>query len=72
MSYNHLGNNDGKNLSAEKQFRSKEISKTNVVDDVVNSNKILYSMDEKPDHCVVIKFVHSLSPSAEAVRIVSI
>lgn len=34
-SYNHLGNNDGKNLSAPKQFRSKEISKSNVVDDMV-------------------------------------
>eukprot|EP01091_Cochliopodium_minus_P006865 TRINITY_DN16837_c0_g1_i1.p1 TRINITY_DN16837_c0_g1~~TRINITY_DN16837_c0_g1_i1.p1 ORF type:complete len:364 (-),score=86.49 TRINITY_DN16837_c0_g1_i1:49-1140(-) len=27
-SYNHLGNNDGKNLSAPTQFRSKEISKS--------------------------------------------
>jgi myo-inositol-1-phosphate synthase len=27
VSYNHLGNNDGKNLSAPQQFRSKEISK---------------------------------------------
>ena len=35
VSYNHLGNNDGKNLSAPKQFRSKEISKSNVVDDMV-------------------------------------
>ena len=26
VSYNHLGNNDGKNLSAPKQFRSKEVS----------------------------------------------
>lgn len=25
ISYNHLGNNDGKNLSAPKQFRSKEV-----------------------------------------------
>jgi myo-inositol-1-phosphate synthase len=31
VSYNHLGNNDGKNLSAPSQFRSKEISKSNVV-----------------------------------------
>ena len=30
-SYNHLGNNDGKNLSSHKQFRSKEISKSSVV-----------------------------------------
>ncbi|KND89758.1 Inositol-3-phosphate synthase [Tolypocladium ophioglossoides CBS 100239] len=34
-SYNHLGNNDGKNLSSQKQFRSKEISKSNVVDDMM-------------------------------------
>lgn len=35
VSYNHLGNNDGKNLSAPQTFRSKEISKANVVDDMV-------------------------------------
>lgn len=28
VSYNHLGNNDGKNLSAPKQFRSKEVNIT--------------------------------------------
>ena len=42
VSYNHLGNNDGKNLSAPEQFRSKEISKSNVVDDMVNSNRYLH------------------------------
>lgn len=52
VSYNHLGNNDGKNLSAPQQFRSKEISKSNVVDDMVQSNPILYKPGEKPDHCV--------------------
>ena len=103
VSYNHLGNNDGKNLSAPQQFRSKEvrllsiksqyqtmfshqnlsqnlkqviqisyfiyffflflddwgrqISKSNVVDDMVESNKVLYKPGEKPDHCVVIKYV---------------
>ena len=31
VSYNHLGNNDGMNLSAPQTFRSKEISKSNVV-----------------------------------------
>ncbi|BGP57290.1 hypothetical protein JCM8202_002867 [Rhodotorula sphaerocarpa] len=41
-SYNHLGNNDGKNLSAPAQFRSKEISKASVVDDMVASNALLY------------------------------
>ena len=55
VSYNHLGNNDGKNLSAPEQFRSKEISKSNVVDDMVESNRILYQEDEHPDHTIVIK-----------------
>jgi myo-inositol-1-phosphate synthase len=55
VSYNHLGNNDGMNLSAPSQFRSKEISKSNVVDDMVASNSILYGPGEHPDHVVVIK-----------------
>jgi myo-inositol-1-phosphate synthase len=65
-SYNHLGNNDGKNLSAPEQFRSKEISKSNVVDDVVMSNRILYEKGEKPDHVVVIKYVPSVGDSKRA------
>lgn len=57
-SYNHLGNNDGKNLSAPQQFRSKEISKSNVVDDMVQSNSILYKdNNDHPDHVVVIKYL---------------
>lgn len=47
-SYNHLGNNDGKNLSAPHTFRSKEISKSNVVDDMVAANHLLYGPDEHP------------------------
>jgi myo-inositol-1-phosphate synthase len=66
VSYNHLGNNDGKNLSAPKQFRSKEISKSNVVDDVVHSNEILYKPGEKPDHVVVIKYVPYVGDSKRA------
>eukprot|EP01006_Ploeotia_vitrea_P044709 TRINITY_DN66856_c0_g2_i1.p2 TRINITY_DN66856_c0_g2~~TRINITY_DN66856_c0_g2_i1.p2 ORF type:complete len:524 (+),score=342.60 TRINITY_DN66856_c0_g2_i1:190-1761(+) len=66
VSYNHLGNNDGKNLSAPAQFRSKEISKSNVVDDMVASNKILYAENEKPDHCVVIKYVPYVKDSKRA------
>lgn len=66
VSYNHLGNNDGKNLSAPQQFRSKEISKSNVVDDMVQSNPILYSPGEKPDHCVVIKYVPYVGDSKRA------
>ncbi|XP_041085824.1 inositol-3-phosphate synthase 1-A-like [Polyodon spathula] len=66
VSYNHLGNNDGMNLSAPQQFRSKEISKSNVVDDVVKSNPVLYRPDEKPDHCVVIKYVPYVGDSKRA------
>jgi myo-inositol-1-phosphate synthase len=61
-----LGNNDGKNLSAPSQFRSKEISKSNVVDDMVASNNILYDEDEHPDHCVVIKYVPYVADSKRA------
>nr|ABO93614.1 myo-inositol-1-phosphate synthase isoform 1 [Xerophyta viscosa] len=57
VSYNHLGNNDGMNLSAPQTFRSKEISKSNVVDDMVSSNGILYEPGEHPDHVIVIKYV---------------
>lgn len=66
VSYNHLGNNDGKNLSAPSQFRSKEISKSNVVDDMVESNSILYAPNEHPDHCVVIKYVPYVGDSKRA------
>lgn len=66
VSYNHLGNNDGKNLSAPSQFRSKEISKSNVVDDMVASNRILFREDEHPDHVVVIKYVPYVGDSKRA------
>jgi len=66
VSYNHLGNNDGKNLSAPSQFRSKEISKSSVVDDMIASNPILYDEDEAPDHCVVIKYVPYVGDSKRA------
>jgi len=66
VSYNHLGNNDGKNLSAPQQFRSKEISKSTVVDDMVNSNPLLYKPDEHPDHVVVIKYVPYVGDSKRA------
>lgn len=66
VSYNHLGNNDGKNLSAPSQFRSKEISKSNVVDDMVASNRILFEEDEHPDHIVVIKYCPYVADSKRA------
>lgn len=52
VSYNHLGNNDGQNLSAPLQFRSKEVTKSSVVDDMVQSNHVLYAPGEEPNHCV--------------------
>nr|BAH12239.1 unnamed protein product [Homo sapiens] len=66
VSYNHLGNNDGENLSAPLQFRSKEVSKSNVVDDMVQSNPVLYTPGEEPDHCVVIKYVPYVGDSKRA------
>ena len=63
VSYNHLGNNDGKNLSAPKQFRSKEISKSNVVDDMVESNGVLYKKGEHPDHTVSLNLQITLCVS---------
>lgn len=66
VSYNHLGNNDGMNLSAPQTFRSKEISKSNVVDDMVASNEIIYGPGEHPDHVVVIKYVPYVADSKRA------
>ncbi|KAF7327830.1 Inos-1-P-synth domain-containing protein [Mycena kentingensis (nom. inval.)] len=75
-SYNHLGNNDGHNLSAERQFKSKEISKSSVVDDMVNANRLLYkapaadvkgAKGEHPDHIVVIKYVPAVGDSKRAI-----
>ncbi|XP_060589569.1 inositol-3-phosphate synthase 1-B-like isoform X2 [Ruditapes philippinarum] len=66
VSYNHLGNNDGQNLSAPQTFRSKEISKSNVVDDMVDSNNILFPDGKRPDHCVVIKYIPHVGDSKRA------
>ena len=65
-SYNHLGNNDGKNLSSQRQFRSKEISKSNVVDDMVEANTVLYKKGESPDHTVVIKYMPAVGDNKRA------
>ncbi|KAI0263818.1 inositol-3-phosphate synthase [Gloeopeniophorella convolvens] len=75
-SYNHLGNNDGHNLSSQRQFRSKEISKSSVVDDMVAANHLLYKTKaedakeikgEHPDHIVVIKYVPAVGDSKRAI-----
>ena len=65
-SYNHLGNNDGMNLSSQKQFRSKEISKSNVVDDMVEANGVLYKPGEHPNHTVVIKYMPAVGDNKRA------
>jgi myo-inositol-1-phosphate synthase len=65
-SYNHLGNNDGMNLSSHRQFRSKEISKSNVVDDMVAANTVLYKEGEHPDHTVVIKYMPAVGDDKRA------
>lgn len=67
-SYNHLGNNDGHNLSAPAQFRSKEISKQLVVDDMIELNEILYNdkLGREIDHCIVIKYLPAVGDSKVA------
>jgi len=67
VSYNHLGNNDGKNLSEDKTFRSKQISKAGVLDDAIKSNSLLYPEGkDKIDHEVVIKYVPFVGDSKRA------
>ena len=67
VSYNHLGNNDGKNLSEDKCFQSKKISKGGVLDDAIKSNEILYPKGkEHIDHEVVIKYVPFVGDSKRA------
>ncbi|GAW81439.1 inositol-3-phosphate synthase [Plasmodium gonderi] len=47
VSYNHLGNNDGKNLSSDLQFYSKKISKSNLICDYVKANEHMYNNEEE-------------------------
>ncbi|KJP85575.1 hypothetical protein AK88_04796 [Plasmodium fragile] len=47
VSYNHLGNNDGKNLSSDLQFYSKKISKSNLICDYVKANEHMYADEEE-------------------------
>jgi myo-inositol-1-phosphate synthase len=54
------------NLSSQKQFRSKEISKSNVVDDMVAANSVLYKEGEHPDHTVVIKYMPAVGDDKRA------
>lgn len=67
MSYNHLGNNDGKNLNEPATFRSKEISKAGVLSDEIDANHVLYPEGNKEvDHTVVIKYCPFVGDSKRA------
>ena len=68
VSYNHLGNNDGKNLSEDKCFQSKKISKSGVLDDAINGNEILYPEGDKHiDHDVIIRYIPFVGDSKRAI-----
>lgn len=67
VSYNHLGNNDGKNLSEDKCFQSKKISKSGVLDDAINGNELLYPSTNKGiDHDVIIRYIPFVGDSKRA------
>ena len=66
VSYNHLGNNDGKNLQEDKCFQSKRISKASVLEDAILSNPVLYPQGNDIDHEVVIKYVPFVGDSKRA------
>jgi len=65
VSYNHLGNADGANLSAEPQFKSKEASKAGVVEDAVAASPHLFPRGP-PDHVIVIKYVPAVGDTKRA------
>jgi len=68
VSYNHLGNNDGKNLSDPGTFKSKEKSKGSVLDDFIKSNSELYPPEkDKIDHSIVIKYCPYVGDSKRAI-----
>eukprot|EP00708_Paratrimastix_pyriformis_P002347 GAFH01001092.1.p1 GENE.GAFH01001092.1~~GAFH01001092.1.p1 ORF type:complete len:537 (+),score=216.37 GAFH01001092.1:196-1611(+) len=68
VSYNHLGNNDGANLANPRCFRSKEISKSSVCDDMIAGNQVLFPEGKKdgPDHLVIIKYCPAVGDSKRA------
>lgn len=70
VSYNHLGNNDGRNLAEAAQFRSKEISKSSVVDDILEAspmyNETLGKSTSALDHRIVIEYIPAVGDSKRA------
>lgn len=67
VSYNHLGNNDGKNLAESHTFKSKETSKAGVLDDMVANHSALFPKGKDHiDHTVVIKYQPFVGDSKRA------
>lgn len=67
VSYNHLGNNDGKNLSEEAQFRSKELSKSGLLDHIVATNPALAEGTRRPYHLVRIEYAPPAGDNKQAI-----
>lgn len=65
VTYNHLGNNDMYQLTDEVMWKPKSASKSRVIEDIVDSNGLLYNAKkhEMPDHVVVVKYVPFLGDS---------
>lgn len=64
VTYNHLGNNDMYQLTDEVMWKPKSASKSRVIEDIVDSNGLLYRGGEDvPDHVVVVKYVPYLGDS---------
>lgn len=64
VTYNHLGNNDMYQLTDEIMWKPKSASKSRVIEDIVDSNGLLYQGgDDVPDHVVVVKYVPFLGDS---------
>lgn len=64
VTYNHLGNNDMYQLTDEVMWKPKSASKSRVIEDIVESNGLLYPDDDPgPDHVVVVKYVPFLGDS---------
>ncbi|KAL9935721.1 hypothetical protein V8E36_005298 [Tilletia maclaganii] len=65
-SYDHLGNNDGHNLSSEHQFKSKERGVPGATKKTIDG-KVVADKGEHPDDCIVIKPSDSLLASPRLV-----
>ncbi len=68
VSYNHLGNNDGANLSAPRCVAAKLTSKTRLVEDILATNGVLFPEGApRPDHRVVIEYIPHVGDSKRAI-----